>query len=918
LLQVLVALGLVLALLAAVFVFLHDIVDARDRARVRSLRQETAAAFFERVEADLAMAIAGSPGAGAGVIGGPQSLSVLTRGTQPDPLRAREGMLDLRRHTYRHDPAAQTLIGSRALADGGDEERVDFEGRVAHLRMRFHDGERWRSTFDSLDAGGLPAAVEVALWFALPAELLEELASGAQNPDGGEESVSSGADGLTERAGRSAQGDAATTLREIESPALPPPDRLRVLAIPDGGRPTLPAAAAEAPAPADSAPADAEPAEDQGDESGARRRTPGARLRLRVVRAPQRRAAASRGHSSECPPERPTRARPCPKSLLASSGCGCGWLRRRLLGVALRLRSRRGSLPPAASLALGPTARFRTGPRSRSARSSRARRAFLLISVLIALAMALAVVAGMLMLARADAAAVATHQRVAQSRALAWSGVQVIGAELQAQRERLLQGDAPSLPQQFVIFETSDALGVVRLLPLGENGRGQPSLLRAEGGLLDLNRADAARLAATGMVDSAQGEAIVARRSAAGGRFLSESELLSVSELPPERLFGSLERLLWASDAGRPIGTSLRERTGDGARQGGGSLDGHIDRLSVGEVQASARGLLEAVTAFAVEPQVRRDGQPRLCLADGGSEEMAERWMKELSAPLGASSDEVAELLAAAVESWARSGPPESDAALVKLLPPSVSLDAMAGLLDSVTVHPGSWRGGRIDINTAPYEAILSLPGLSEQQAAEIIREREGLSDDERWTPTWLIAKGIVDREQFAELIELVTTRCLLWRARVVAGEVSPEAPEGAIAHAVAWEVVIDLSPPRWRVAYLRDATLLPLAATMFAVGVQAEERGAPRFSAPIDGTKAAESGPDGSGATSGESEADAIPEPQRPEMTQPTRRWSAGADRRGTSKPEEEVGASGGRSAPARQARSPAGPPPVGRWRAE
>jgi hypothetical protein len=75
--------------------------------------------------------------------------------------------------------------------------------RLARLRLRYHDGMQWRSEFDSA-ADGLPRAVEVAMWFgaAPTAEPVESEGFGV--PEQRET-----------RWGR--------------------PDRLRVIAVPDGG-----------------------------------------------------------------------------------------------------------------------------------------------------------------------------------------------------------------------------------------------------------------------------------------------------------------------------------------------------------------------------------------------------------------------------------------------------------------------------------------------------------------------------------------------------------------------------------------------------------------------------------------------------------------------------------------------------------
>lgn len=807
LLQVLVALGLVLAMLGAVFAFLHDIIDSRDRTRGRAQRQDAVGVLFDRLESDLALAIAGEPAVGSGVIGDRSSLRVLARGVAPEPASPRRGLLDLQRHGYRHDPQARAVIATRGPSRGGTAETIVLDGRIDLLRLRYHDGRAWRERFDSRADGGLPAAVEVSVWFELPESILEELTS-LEDAD------------ATSEVAEANEGQPTTfsAPRGSPLPKLPPPDRVRVIAVPDGGTPE-----------------------------------------------------------------------PDPSTIPDSTMRGAAWAPPRSLA-----RRRRRCISAGGA------------GQSQPHDQQRQRRAFLLIAVLVALAIALAVVAGMLMLVRGEVAAAATRERQAQSRALAWSGVQIIGALLEQQRPELLTGAWPEVPTQLVIYETPSVLGVVRLLQVGVDARGEPSTLRAEGGLLDLNRADAGVLTATGLVDAAQAEAILAVRRALGGRFLSESELLEVRDLSPERLYGAMEAMTWAADAGRRgdwARRGVRERAGRGAGRGG----------SEASVQASASGLLDVVTAFAVEPQVRRDGQPRISLAGGWSDSLGRELAESLPKVM---SRQVAENTVRSIEAMLRNSQPQSDAALCRLLSADAETADLAGLLDAVTVHPGPWRPGRIDINSAPYEAVLSVPGISEQVAAEIVRQRESLSPEERWSPTWLLSREIVDRAQFEALVELVTTRCLLWRVRLAAGVASAEDPDGPLENALAWEAVIDLSGPRWRLAYLRDATLLPLAAALLSAHTELESDLEPGATGSdtlgsVPGTvPAPESAEEESDA--GEDDVTGADEPNASkDGSNDARQPAAGAARRdGTGPPGQAPAIS--------PPRAPQGPGPVGRWRTQ
>jgi prepilin-type N-terminal cleavage/methylation domain-containing protein len=224
LIEVLVAISLVGALVGSMFIFLFNMMQARQRSISLTQEQRTAAVLFERLERDLACCVAGDRGAGAGVSGDERSLRLLTRGV-PAALAERgaddpAAFADLERSEYRfvggeegegeqeeeeeeaeeqEEQEEQEVEGDqpRRAAEGRggeDEETVsagpgvielrrgvvglagaaqsEFQmlGQAALLRFRYHDGGEWVDQYDSLDARALPRAVEVAIWFTPPAE----------------------------------------------------------------------------------------------------------------------------------------------------------------------------------------------------------------------------------------------------------------------------------------------------------------------------------------------------------------------------------------------------------------------------------------------------------------------------------------------------------------------------------------------------------------------------------------------------------------------------------------------------------------------------------------------------------------------------------------------------------------------------
>src|SRR5688572_11169814 len=163
------------------------------------------------------------------------------------------------------------------------------------------------------------------------------------------------------------------------------------------------------------------------------------------------------------------------------------------------------------------------------------RTGFVLIAVLVIIGSAALVATALLFMAQTQATAAVGAEGVEQSRVLAWSGVQATMLRLDEQRERILSGQPAELDvEQLVIYETPRRLGVVRVLSMGgDNVRSlrsrRGSGLSAEAGKLDLNSISAEELAATGMIDRADAEAIVVHRQTLPGRaFQSVGDLLSV------------------------------------------------------------------------------------------------------------------------------------------------------------------------------------------------------------------------------------------------------------------------------------------------------------------------------------------------------------------------------------------------------
>ncbi len=215
LIEVLLAIALISLLLGAMLTFIWDLLDRRTVLARGARDLQAGDAVVERMEDDLLAGLAGDAGAGAGIDGTSTRLRIMSRGVWL-PVSAGSGVeatagtrRDLQGSEYAFDPSSGRASARRwnttgAAGGGGEGSMEVVSERVRRLRLRYYDGQQWRDSFNSLTEGGLPVAVEVAVWF----------------------------EGLgREKAASRDSGDAAATAADQR---WGEPDRLRVIVVPDG------------------------------------------------------------------------------------------------------------------------------------------------------------------------------------------------------------------------------------------------------------------------------------------------------------------------------------------------------------------------------------------------------------------------------------------------------------------------------------------------------------------------------------------------------------------------------------------------------------------------------------------------------------------------------------------------------------
>ena len=222
LIETLIAIALLASLMSAMLAFGFDLLNSRGRALDMAWRQRAAATLIERLESDLAACVASDHGR-TGLSGDDTHMSILTRGVAAS-LAERDSddadvLGDLQLGEYQFDDVSGELHARRMPFGSADEsEFPPLGGLMESVRFRYFDGVQWQSEFDSLAAGALPVAVEVAVWFS------GEATSASEQPT----VMVPGADST-----RRAFDEHAFAMRDDrDASAAPAPDRVRVILLP--------------------------------------------------------------------------------------------------------------------------------------------------------------------------------------------------------------------------------------------------------------------------------------------------------------------------------------------------------------------------------------------------------------------------------------------------------------------------------------------------------------------------------------------------------------------------------------------------------------------------------------------------------------------------------------------------------------
>lgn len=391
------------------------------------------------------------------------------------------------------------------------------------------------------------------------------------------------------------------------------------------------------------------------------------------------------------------------------------------------------------------------------------------------------------------------------------SGLAVVVAEIELQRDTLLRGGEPNLQTSADVGTLPDGSRLVyRLRPIGTNpvGRGEKHT-QSESAKLNINVADAEQLARLPGISESVAAAIVERRNT--GWYQSLADIIGVGGLSRSDVFGSGAS---SSLGAAPLADLVTVLGADPVVQGGvrsGNDSGADERARTGVRRINlnvpwGQSLADAVTA--------RWGEFAAALL--------ENIMNNEGVVLDSDSALIAELIRR------RSGP-----------------EFWGAILDGFTANADLIDVGRVDVLRATEEVLIAA-GLSESAAAKAIELRETLDENTRLSPAWLVTSECVSQQEFVGVVNTVASRSLVWRVIIEAGiepgdDSGPTFASGEgfapppmeidrpLLHAVVFEAVIDASYERARVSYLRDITHLQAALSISTI-VRDEQADGRRF----------------------------------------------------------------------------------------
>ncbi len=132
---------------------------------------------------------------------------------------------------------------------------------------------------------------------------------------------------------------------------------------------------------------------------------------------------------------------------------------------------------------------------------------------------------------------------------------------------------------------------------------------------------------------------------------------------------------------------------------------------------------------------------------------------------------------------------------------PAKRNDLLAKLLDKTTVRQAIEMVPRLNVNTAPREVLLAVPGLTEELADKLIAQRPNQLPTDAGTVSaaWLVTTDTIPSAQFKQMEKYLTGSTMVYRVQSIGYFKSGTGP------AARMEAVIDTNQGAPRFLYVRD-----------------------------------------------------------------------------------------------------------------
>lgn len=132
-------------------------------------------------------------------------------------------------------------------------------------------------------------------------------------------------------------------------------------------------------------------------------------------------------------------------------------------------------------------------------------------------------------------------------------------------------------------------------------------------------------------------------------------------------------------------------------------------------------------------------------------------------------------------------------------------VDLMGKLLDLTTTQQGTELPARVNVNTAPREVLMTLPGITDATADLIVAKRPPYSDGQSpdsifATVAWLLQDGSLTPQLLQGLERYITARTQVYRVQSI-GYFTEGGPMARV------EAIVDANLGKPRIVYYRDLT---------------------------------------------------------------------------------------------------------------